>query len=339
MKRWIFTLSFLLTLSLDAETILVFGGKTGWIGQEMVKSIHSLGHHAVCATSRLEHPQDILNEIDRVKPDAIVNCAGIIGKPNVDWCETHKIETIRVNVLGTLNLIDAAHSRDIHITNVSTGCIYEYDATHQERSGIGFTENDPPNFNGSFYSRTKILMEALALEYPNVLNLRIKMPISGDLKRGFVAKIVGYKKVIDVPNSLCILDDLIPIAVDMTLRKIKGNFNFVNPGVLSHTEVLQLYKTYVDPNHSWETFSVEEQNGILKARRANAELSPAKLLELYPNIPDIKDSLIRIFKHLALIDSRAESLGSCKDIVLPVPADRHPSDSACTSERQYSSGT
>ncbi len=299
MKHWILTLSFLLTISLKAETILVFGGKTGWIGQEIVKSIHVLGHQAVCATSRLEHSQDILEEIDRVKPDAIVNCAGIIGKPNVDWCESHKIETIRVNVLGTLNLIDAAYSRSIHITNVSTGCIYEYDVVHPERSGLGFTENDPPNFNGSFYSRTKILMETLALEYPNVLNLRIKMPISGDLNHGFVAKIVGYKKVIDIANSLSILDDLIPIAVDMTLQKIKGNFNFVNPGVLSHTEVLQLYKAYVDPTHSWETFSVEEQNGILKARRANAELSPAKLLELYPNIPHIRNSLIRIFKNLA----------------------------------------
>jgi dTDP-4-dehydrorhamnose reductase len=299
MIPWFLVTFFLLTASLYSETILVFGGKTGWIGQEIVQVIRRLGHDAVCATSRLEHQQDMIDEIDRIKPDAIVNCAGLIGKPNVDWCETHKIETLRVNVLGTLNLIDAAYLRNIHLTNITTGCIYEYDETHPERGGMGFTERDSPNFDGSFYSRSKIQMEALALEYPNVLNLRIKMPIGRDVTRGFVAKIVGYKKVIDVANSFCILDDLLPIAVDMTLQKIKGNFNFVNPGVLSHAEILQLYKKYVDPKHSWEVFTVEEQNTILKARRANAELSPAKLMELYPNIPDVRNSLIQIFMKIA----------------------------------------
>jgi len=35
----------------------------------------------------------------------------------VDWCESHKLDVIRVNVLGVLNLADLCHERHIHVTN------------------------------------------------------------------------------------------------------------------------------------------------------------------------------------------------------------------------------
>lgn len=278
-------------------TVLVFGGKTGWIGKHIVTLLQERECNVVCATSRLENRESIIKEIQDTKPDFIINAAGITGTPNVDWCETHKQETLRTNVIGTLTLADVAFTLNIHLTNISTGCIYEYDTTHPMGSGIGFTEEEEPNFTGSFYSKTKIMLEKLILEYPNVLNLRVKMPISQDLSKGFIGKITKYKKLINVPNSLCVIEDLLPIAVDMTLKGLKGNYNFVNPGTASHNEVVDLYKHYIDPNHTYENFTIEEQNSILQARRANAELSAEKLLALYPNIPPIKDALRNLFIH------------------------------------------
>ena len=38
-------------------------------------------------------------EIDAVKPTHIVNCAGLTGRPNVDWCEFHRDE-VRVTTLS-----------------------------------------------------------------------------------------------------------------------------------------------------------------------------------------------------------------------------------------------
>lgn len=105
------------------------------------------------------------------------------------------------------------------------------------------------------------------------------------------------KSGINNSNSLCVLEDLLPIAVDMTLREIKGNFNFVNPGAISHNQVMDLYKKYIDPNHTYKNFSLEEHNRMLKVRRSNAELDVSKLLSLYPNIPHIKDSLMTLFKN------------------------------------------
>jgi len=246
----------------------------------------------------LENGQDIIKEIEDTKPDYVINAAGITGKPNVDWCEDHKQETVRTNLVGTLNLMDIAFQRNIHTTNITTGCIYEYDENHPMQSGIGFTEEEAPNFRGSFYSSMKIHLEEIIQYYPNVLNLRIKMPVSTELDKGFVGKIIHYKKVINIPNSLSVLDDLLPIAVDMTLRELKGTYNLVNPGAISHHEVLELYKQIIDPGHQYESFTVQEQDKMLKARRANAELSAKKMLALYPNVPPIRESLIALFNKM-----------------------------------------
>lgn len=113
----------------------------------------------------------------------------------MDWCEDHKTEVIRVNVTGTLTLADETSKRGIHMTNFATGCIYSYDEAHPI-GGARFTEEDEPNFDGSFYSKTKAVVEKLLREYDNVLTLRVRMPISDDLSpRNFITKITKYAKV------------------------------------------------------------------------------------------------------------------------------------------------
>ena len=63
-----------------------------------------------------------------------------------------------MNVLGTLNLLDVCNSRGIHVTNYATGCIYAYNEEHP-LGGTPVTEEDTPNFKGSFYSLTKTMVE------------------------------------------------------------------------------------------------------------------------------------------------------------------------------------
>ena len=77
----------------------------------------------------------------------LVSCLRIY-RPNIDWCETHKVETLRTNVIGTLNLAEAAHTKGIHCTIYATGCIFEYDKEHPI-GGPGFTEEDKANFDGT----------------------------------------------------------------------------------------------------------------------------------------------------------------------------------------------
>src|SRR3989338_11654987 len=90
----------------------------------------------------------VSEELDRVKPDIVINAAGKTGRPNVEWCEDHKEETLHANVTGALVLLEECLKRNIYLVHMSSGCIYEGD-----KGGAGFTEEDPPNFSGSFYSR------------------------------------------------------------------------------------------------------------------------------------------------------------------------------------------
>jgi 3,5-epimerase/4-reductase len=106
---------------MSTERYLVFGGRTGWIGQMLVAQLRAAGKDVVIAESRLEKVQDVAAELDTVSPTHVLNAAGLTGRPNVDWCEDHKDEVIRVNLVGTLGLLDSCETRGIHCTNFATG--------------------------------------------------------------------------------------------------------------------------------------------------------------------------------------------------------------------------
>jgi dTDP-4-dehydrorhamnose reductase len=279
--------------STRAATFLVYG-RTGWIGGMLGRLLADSKNAYFYGAARLHDRRAIEEDIDRCHPTHILNAAGITGRPNVDWCESHKREVVQTNVLGTLNLIDLAHSRGIHVTNFATGCIYSYDDAHP-LGGPGFTENDVANFRGSYYSNTKAMVEELIQQYDNVLQLRLRMPIDDDLlnPRNFVFKIARYENVVDIPNSMTVLNELVPLAIDGALRKLTGIFNFTNPGVISHNEVLQLYKDYCDNDFTWKNFTLQEQSEILVAPRSNNMLDTQKLEEAFPGILDIRSSLIK----------------------------------------------
>ena len=139
------------------------------------------------------------------------------------------------------------------------------------------------------------MVEELIQQYDNVLQLRLRMPIDDDLinPRNFIYKIANYEKVVDVPNSMTVLNELVPLAIDGALRKLTGIYNFTNPGVVSHNEVLQLYREYCDGEFTWENFTLEEQSKILAAPRSNNMLDTKKLEQTFPGLLDIRSALIQ----------------------------------------------
>jgi dTDP-4-dehydrorhamnose reductase len=282
---------------------LVFG-KNGWIGGMLIEMLQAQGKTVKGASCRLEDREAVIREIDEFKPTHVLNSAGVTGRPNVDWCEDNKQATIRSNVIGTLNLADVCWLKKIHMTNFATGCIYVYDEAHAMRSGNGFKETDPANFDGSYYSKTKAMVEKMIVEYDNVLTLRLRMPVSDDLHpRNFVTKIAKYEFVVDIPNSNSILHDLLPASITMAEHNVTGVYNFTNPGAISHNEVLALYKKFIKPDFTWKNFSLEEQAKVIKAGRSNCELDTTKLVkklkELGIEIPEIHTAYENCFKRMA----------------------------------------
>eukprot|EP00928_Gymnodinium_smaydae_P004058 TRINITY_DN1141_c0_g1_i2.p1 TRINITY_DN1141_c0_g1~~TRINITY_DN1141_c0_g1_i2.p1 ORF type:complete len:707 (+),score=135.18 TRINITY_DN1141_c0_g1_i2:49-2121(+) len=284
----------------DLPRFLIFG-RTGWLGGILGELCKQRGLEYRFAQSRLDNAQAMQEELDSFRPTHVLNAAGLTGRPNVDWCEDHRVETNRVNVIGTLALADVTHARGIHMTNFATGCIFHYDDEHPmpepgtRFTGKGFKESDRANFTGSYYSRTKGMVEELLEAYDNVLTLRVRMPIGDDLEwpRNFIYKIAHYNKVVNIPNSMTVLPELMPMSIDMALRKLKGVMNFTNPGVISHNEVLDLYREYYKPDHKYSNFTLEEQAKVIKAGRSNNELDTTRLKTEFPEVLDIKSSLIK----------------------------------------------
>jgi UDP-glucose 4,6-dehydratase len=270
-------------------------GRTGWIGGLLGQICQKQGIPYEYGSGRLENRVQLEEDIASTKPTHVFNAAGVTGRPNVDWCESHKVETIRANVVGTLTLADVCKKSNLLLINFATGCIFEYDKTHQLGSGIGFKEEDTPNFTGSYYSKTKAMVEELLKEFDNVCTLRVRMPITSDLQnpRNFITKISRYQKVVNIPNSMTILDELLPISIEMAKRNLRGIWNFTNPGVVSHNEILEMYRQYIDPTFSWKNFTLEEQAKVIIAPRSNNELDASKLQQEFPEMLPIKESLIK----------------------------------------------
>ena len=278
-----------------SDIYLLFG-KNGWIGGQLVEMLKAQGKTVFLADSRSYNRESVIAEFEKYKPTHVLNAAGVTGRPNVDWCEDNKLETIRSNILGTLTIADICELKGIHHLLYATGCIFEYDETHVI-GGKGFTEEDSANFHGSFYSHTKALCEDLLRNYKHTCTLRVRMPISDDLSgRNFVTKIVKYDKVVNIPNSMTVLTDLLPISLIMAERKLTGINNFCNPGAISHNQVLDLYKKHVDPSYTYSNFSLEEQAKVIKAGRSNNTLDHTKLTEALPDIkiPDIITSMEQV---------------------------------------------
>jgi dTDP-glucose 4,6-dehydratase len=103
--------------------------------------------------------------------------------------------------------------------------------------------------------------------------------------------------VCSVPNSMSVLDELLPIVISMLKSRIVGTVNLTNPGVISHNEILEMYKKHVDPDFTWNNFSVEEQRKILACDRSNNYLDTAVLEKFAPNVRCIKDAMEDTLKH------------------------------------------
>lgn len=86
-------------------------------------------------------------------------------------------------------------------------------------------------------------------------------------------------------------------------RRLEGIFNFCNPGAISHNEILDMYKKYIDPDFTYTNFSVEEQDKILIARRSNNELDCTKLVNALPGVEinEIHVCLLPIHAHRAVL--------------------------------------
>ena len=291
----------------SAMKILLFGSK-GWIGSQFKELCEFQEVECIEAKSRADNIEDVAKELDEIKPTHVASFIGRthgkIGEKEyttIDYLEQEGrlVENVRDNLFSPIALTILCKERDIHYTYLGTGCIFKFDDEHPFGEEInGFEESSKPNFFGSSYSVVKGFTDQLMAFYKeNMLNLRIRMPITEkENKRNFITKIATYEHVCSIPNSMSVLPELLPMALDLMSKKHTGTLNFTNPGLISHNEILEMYKEIVDSDFTWKNFSAEEQLKILAADRSNNYLDTTKLEKLYPDVKNIKVSVRECLK-------------------------------------------
>lgn len=289
---------------------LIYGTK-GWIGNKVYQHIKSMKQNieVIEGNSRVDNINSLEKEIEEIQPTHVISLIGrthgthegtYIG--TIDYLEKpgKVYENVRDNLFSPMVLSLLAKKYNFHFTYLGTGCIFQFDQDHpfgEEKNG--FNEESKPNFFGSSYSIVKGFTDQLMhLVEDNVLNIRIRMPITHEFnKRNFITKITNYKKICSIPNSMTVLNELIPIMIDMSMKNLKGTVNLTNPGLISHNEILEMYKEIVDPKFTWENFTIEEQNQILASGRSNNFLETFRLESLY-KVKNIKDSIRDILNEM-----------------------------------------
>ena len=265
---------------------IIFGPR-GFLGSAFAQAIPN----AISVQTNICDRQALSNVLDYYQPDIVVNCAGKTGLPNIDWCETNKLETLQANTTGPLVLLGECMARGVYLVHIGSGCIFEGD-----NEGGGFTEEDAPNYHGSYYSRTKIIADSVLSEFP-VLILRLRMPIDNRVhRRNLLCRLPTYDRVLDVQNSFTYVPDFIDSACHLIRKRMTGIFHIVNPGTVSPYEIMIRYKAIVDSTHSFERLTLNDLGDLVSTGRSNCQLSTEKLesvgLKLQP-IETALDSALR----------------------------------------------
>ncbi len=273
--------------------IVVFGA--GFLGQRCARDIPGARLSSVDVTDT----SAVAEELRTHRARAAVNCAGATGKPNVDWCERHPFETQRANVGGALSVAEACAEARVYLVHMGSGCIFYGPAP----AAGGWREDDFANPT-SLYSRSKYAADLMLANLPDVAIARLRMPIAGEPHpRNLITKLVGYKYVVDVENSVTVIDDLVMVIRALIAKRPTGIFHVTNPGSMRHRDLLRMYRDMVDPSHECTLIDERElvDRGLATHARSNCILSSSRLtalgIHMRPIDTALRDALSQYARH------------------------------------------
>lgn len=249
--------------------ILILGN--GYVGSRCAQEWPD----AVLATDRINTLEDALRLLDTHKPDVVLNAAGVRGKPNVDWCETHQWETVLGNTVLPILLAQACAAHGVYLLHIGSGCIFY----GQSPDPKGWREDDHAN-PSAVYSRAKYAADLALSVVPNVGIARIRVPLDDHPTPGnIIDKLAAYNRILDVANSVSVIPDMVQTFRELLEQRGQGIFHVTNPGALSYRTLIGWYRELVDPAKTNEWISEEElvQSGLVSKLRSTNLLQSTRL--------------------------------------------------------------
>lgn len=247
------------------KRILILG--KGFIGERLQKEFDCL-----IDGSMINCFSDAEKLVKKYSPKIIINCIGITGRHNVDDCQLEKNATLLANSFIPVILAEVCLRNNIKLVHISSGCIFNYDY----KQNIPIKENSQDYFFRLFYSRSKIYsersLEPLSRDY-NILIPRIRIPLlNARHPKNVLDKLIKYKKVIDIANSITYIPDFIRAIKHLIKIDARGVYNVVNKGGLRYPKLMRVYQKYV-PDFKFKVIALKN----LGLTRANLILSTSKL--------------------------------------------------------------
>ena len=249
-------------------------GSSGYLGNNLTCILQKQGKNVITLYERLSDIDSIKSKLYLYKPKYVINAAGLTGEPNIDWCDTHKEDTIETNITYQLTLCHICKELNIHLTLFGSGGIF---------NTVGIKkESDSGDYYEKFYSESRIYLENIVKHYSNVLYLRINYPISScPNSKNLLVKLAGFTKIANISLSITCVDTLFPLLSNIIENKEIGIMNFINPGLINLVDIKNKYNNKNNINNKFE---------IVEKTDRPCPILCSKKIEKY-NPPNINESI------------------------------------------------
>lgn len=256
---------------------LVTGG-AGFIGSHLCKALLDMGEDVICldnlSSGQIQNVRALqsyhnftFKEADVIDPvylevDRIYNLACPASPP---FYQADPIQTMKTNVLGSLNLLNLAETNQATILQASTSEVYGDPLQHPQKET--YWGNVNPIGVRSCYDEGKRAAESLFFDYKRKKALKIKVvrifntygpnmrPDDGRVVSNMIVQAIAGNPLTvygsgSQTRSFCYIDDMVRglITVMNTPDNIAGPFNLGNPGEFTIIELAELIKEKVDHN-------------------------------------------------------------------------------------------
>lgn len=258
--------------------ILIFGGR-GYVGSLLAREIPG----TIVTAARLDSAADA---IAKHEPDAVINAAGRTGRPNVDWCESHPVETWEDNALGAMALARACAAQGVRLVHIGSACVFFGTQI--------FDEGDTPN-PSTVYTRSKAAADAAVVDMGGCV-IRIRMPLSVEPHpRNYITKLRGYDNVVAAHPTVTWLEELPAVVMAAIDRKAVGVFHAVNPGTVDTVRLAR------PGSH---VISEESLRKLTACERSHASVVSTRMHELGVDLSDMSVALPSILERYDALERK-----------------------------------
>ena len=239
-------------------------GKTGMLGHVVYETMKEKGYEVFGTSSKngdliydaYTNMESIEKIIEEIKPDAVVNCIGILNQV----AEENKVLAVKLNSLLPHYIDELSSKYGFKFVHVSTDCVYEgINGKHDENSLPDAT---------SFYGRSKALGE-VKNDRSVTLRTSIVGPDNYPKGIGFFQWFInqketcgGYTKVIWTGVTTIELAKVICKAIE---KDVSGLNHVVNNDFIPKKELLELFKKHFNKDIKIEeNANVESQKTLVR---------------------------------------------------------------------------